>query len=83
MNKCCDLCGKEPVRARIGFSIPLSEAERATYRGAKVAELNMLLCQPCGTRTLKHMKRIFMLKDMGLVRRHERERQAHTGALSR
>ena len=66
-EKLCGLCGASPATDQIYFLHALSKTERPKYDKAE-AELDMVLCEECGTRAFKHLKRMFTLQDLGLQR---------------
>lgn len=70
-RRTCDLCGERPATDQINFSRPLDGLEKVKY-AADAAKLDMLLCEVCGARTFKHLKRFFTLKHLGLNREARR-----------
>lgn len=64
----CDLCGEHSGKGRIYFSHPMPANELEKY-DVHSAALDMRLCQLCGERTFKHLKRMFTLQHFGLKRK--------------
>ena len=52
------------------LSHPLSEREQAKYKVER-AELDMLLCEVCGERAFRHLRRMLPDRHLGYTRRSE------------
>jgi hypothetical protein len=67
----CGLCGQPAPSNRIAFRYVVPDSESVKYRGADALTMDMPLCQPCGARILKHLKRAFAMKCFELAPRED------------
>lgn len=69
-ERICSSCGDRPATGQIYFSHPLSEREKRKYNAPR-AEVDMLLCEVCGERAFKHLRRLLPDQHLGFARRGE------------
>jgi 5-methylcytosine-specific restriction endonuclease McrA len=65
----CGLCGHPASSNRLTFRYVIPDSESVKYRGADALSMDLPLCQPCGARALKHLKRAFAMKHFHLAPR--------------